>query len=103
MDDEDNRASGHSTPSDASSINTTDQEKAEQQTGQASATAADSLNNVNLPYRTLNDNAIMREYTRETQTGLERVKSTISGRPEEYHLVTFKDADPENPKNWSKG
>ena len=57
-----------------------------------------------LPYRTLTGNADMGEYTQETATGL-RLHQTISritGKEEEYELVTFTVGDKENPKNWSK-
>ena len=91
-----------SIPTDASSIASTDLEKANHSNQPQEVSPADSLNNVNLPYRTLADNAIMREYTHETQTGIERVTTAKSGRPEEYQLVTFKENDPENPKNFSK-
>ena len=107
MEEKDAQAGGHTTPSNASSIQTTDLEKANRNANnsnnaQPSTSPSDSLDNINLPYRTLAPNALMREYTHETQTGLERVKSTKSGRPKEYDLVTFKEADPQNPKNWSK-
>lgn len=59
---------------------------------------------VNLPSRTLSDNARLDEYTRETVGGtiLKPVKSHATGEIERYELVTFKVDDPENPKNWSK-
>ncbi|KAF2711667.1 multidrug resistant protein [Pleomassaria siparia CBS 279.74] len=59
---------------------------------------------VNLPYRTLSQNANLEEYTQETLDGqiLREVKSAATGRIERYELVTWKIDDPENPKNWSK-
>lgn len=103
MDEGRDQTSGATTPSDTHSIDTTAEEKADRDAERPVPTPADSLDDVNLPYRTLADNAIMREYTHETQTGLEAVRSRVSGRPEEYQLVTFKEGDEANPKNWSKG
>ncbi|KAF2800568.1 MFS general substrate transporter [Melanomma pulvis-pyrius CBS 109.77] len=59
---------------------------------------------VNLPYRTLSQDANLEEYTQETIDGqiLREVKSNATGRIERYELVTWKINDPENPKNWSK-
>lgn len=109
MEEERAQPSGASTPSDTSSINSSLEKPARPDTntnnGQSSAAPHDSLDNVNLPYRTLADNTLMREYTHETATGLSRVKSTKSGhhtQPQDYQLVTFVEGDPENPKNWSK-
>lgn len=62
----------------------------------------DSVDMVNLPYRTLTSEARMTEYTQETATGLQPVKSNKTGRSERYELVTFGPNDPDNPKNWSK-
>lgn len=63
----------------------------------------DEVDMVNLPYRTLTDQARMGEYLTETTSGLQPVKSNHTGRnSERYELVTFKENDPENPKNWSK-
>ncbi|KAI0015375.1 MFS general substrate transporter [Xylariomycetidae sp. FL0641] len=62
----------------------------------------DSLENVNLPIRTLDEGANLAEYTTETPKG------AIPGPPEpghdgrRYQLVAFVPNDPENPKNWSK-
>ncbi|KAK5943911.1 Synaptic vesicle transporter SVOP [Knufia obscura] len=58
---------------------------------------------LDLPYGTLNDTADMREYTEETTEGIipKRTISRLTGQEEEYELVTFKENDPENPKNWS--
>lgn len=66
--------------------------------------AVDSVDVVNLPYRTLTAEGVerMNEYTQETATGLYPVVSTKTGKSERYELVTFKEGDPENPKNWSK-
>lgn len=57
-----------------------------------------------LPYRTLTENADMGEYTQETATGLRLhvTKSNRTGKEEKYELVTFTIDDKENPKNWSK-
>lgn len=65
---------------------------------------ADALDELNLPYRTLTDNADMRAYTTETPSGniLREIQSNKTGRTERYELVTFTVGDPENPKNWSK-
>ncbi|KAK5136535.1 hypothetical protein LTR08_002879 [Meristemomyces frigidus] len=62
----------------------------------------DEYDMVNLPYRTLTEQARMGEYLDETPSGLRPVISNKSGRVERYELVTFKPNDPENPKNWSK-
>jgi hypothetical protein len=58
---------------------------------------------VNLPLRTLSNDANLDEYTQETISGqmLREVRSNV-GKIERYELVTFKIDDPENPKNWSK-
>jgi hypothetical protein len=56
---------------------------------------------VNLPYRSLNPNANLDEYTTERSSG-EIPAHHQPGKPE-YKLVTFLPDDPENPKNWSKG
>ncbi|KAF1848454.1 multidrug resistant protein [Cucurbitaria berberidis CBS 394.84] len=58
---------------------------------------------VNLPLRTLSNDANLDEYTQETIDGqmLREVRSAV-GTIERYELVTFKIDDPENPKNWSK-
>jgi len=57
-----------------------------------------------LPYRTLTENADMAEYTTETATGTitRKVTSNKTGKTEDYELVTFTPGDRENPKNWSK-
>ncbi|KAF2000567.1 MFS general substrate transporter [Amniculicola lignicola CBS 123094] len=59
---------------------------------------------VNLPYRTLTNEANMEEYTSETIDGqiLREIRSNRTGKIERWELVTFKIDDPENPKNWSK-
>lgn len=64
------------------------------------STTADPLE---LPYETLNNNADMSEYTRETTSGtiLHQARSNVTGRTEKYELVTFHVNDKENPKNWS--
>lgn len=58
---------------------------------------------VNLPLRTLSNDANLDEYTQETISGqmLREVRSN-AGKIDRYELVTFKIDDPENPKNWSK-
>jgi hypothetical protein len=58
---------------------------------------------INLPTRTLSNDANLEEYTQETISGqmLRQVRSS-AGKIEEYDLVTFTIDDPENPKNWSK-
>ncbi|KAH0101488.1 hypothetical protein KCU60_g9640, partial [Aureobasidium melanogenum] len=57
-----------------------------------------------LPYRTLTEDANMAEYTTETATGTlaRKVTSRKTGKTEDYELVTFTPGDKENPKNWSK-
>ncbi|KAI7091482.1 MFS general substrate transporter [Hortaea werneckii] len=76
-------------------------------------TIADEFDAVHLPYRTLSEQARMGEYLTETPSGLQRVRSTATGRKvgeeeedggkeREYELVTFVEGDRENPKNWSK-
>ncbi|CAA9957018.1 Multidrug resistant protein [Pyrenophora teres f. maculata] len=59
---------------------------------------------VNLPLRTLSNDAALEEYTQETLSGhmLREVRSN-AGKMEKYDLVTFTIDDKENPKNWSKG
>ncbi|EEH49669.1 uncharacterized protein PADG_05748 [Paracoccidioides brasiliensis Pb18] len=58
-----------------------------------------------LPFRELRPTATFEEYTTETREGriIKSVKSNVTGKVEDYDLVTFKISDPENPKNWSKG
>ncbi|KAA8626770.1 multidrug resistant protein [Pyrenophora tritici-repentis] len=58
---------------------------------------------VNLPLRTLSNDAALEEYTQETLSGhmLREVRSR-AGKVEKYDLVTFTIDDKENPKNWSK-
>ncbi|KAI1391509.1 MFS general substrate transporter [Hypoxylon trugodes] len=56
---------------------------------------------VNLPYRTLSNDANLSEYTTETITG--QIPGPVEPDGEHrYKLVTFLPNDPENPKNWSK-
>ncbi|KAI4722538.1 MFS general substrate transporter [Aureobasidium sp. EXF-10727] len=59
---------------------------------------------LDLPYRTLTEDADMAEYTTETATGTlaRKVTSRKTGKTEDYELVTFTPGDKENPKNWSK-
>lgn len=63
----------------------------------------DGADVVNLPYRTLSNDANLEEYTHETIDGqIARVHTNRTGKIERYELVTWKVNDPENPKNWSK-
>ncbi|CAK4032503.1 MFS-type transporter [Lecanosticta acicola] len=64
--------------------------------------AMDSIDVINLPYRTLTGQARMAEYTEERPGGLQPVVSNKTGKSERYELVTFTPGDPGNPKNWSK-
>jgi multidrug resistance protein len=59
---------------------------------------------VNLPLRTLSNNANLNEYTEETIDGriLKEIRSNATGRVDRYELVTFRIDDPDNPKNWTK-
>jgi multidrug resistance protein len=59
---------------------------------------------VNLPLRTLSNNANLNEYTEETIDGqiLKEIRSNATGKIDRYELVTFKVDDPDNPKNWKK-
>lgn len=56
---------------------------------------------VNLPYRTLTEDANLAEYTTEVPGGEIEGKLEPNGSYH-YHMVTFVPNDPENPKNWSK-
>lgn len=56
---------------------------------------------INLPYRTLTENANFSEYTTEAQGGEIAPHPAPKGQ-QQYELVTFLPDDPENPKNWSK-
>jgi len=71
---------------------------------QPSPPVVDGEDLINLPSRTLSNNAQLNEYTQETINGqiLKEVQSNRTGRTERYELVTWKINDPENPKNWSK-
>lgn len=63
----------------------------------------DGVDVVNLPIRTLSNEANLEEYTQETIDGqISRVHTNKTGKIERYELVTWKVDDPENPKNWSK-
>ncbi|KAI1376526.1 MFS general substrate transporter [Hypoxylon crocopeplum] len=56
---------------------------------------------VNLPYRTLSNEANLSEFTTETAAG--EIPGPVEPDGEHrYKLVTFLPNDPENPKNWSK-
>ncbi|OCK78468.1 MFS general substrate transporter [Lepidopterella palustris CBS 459.81] len=59
---------------------------------------------INLPTRTLRNEAYLEEYTTETIDGqiLREIRSNATGNVERWELVTWKIHDPENPKNWSK-
>lgn len=63
---------------------------------------------VNLPYRTLSENANMAEYSTENPSGeipgpLEPAQpGAVAGAERHYKLVTFEPHDKDNPKNWSK-
>lgn len=74
-----------------------------QKTSESRKESLDPDLDINLPYRTLSNNADMNEYRTETTAG------EIPGPPipmgdgeTHYQLTTFKPNDPENPKNWSK-
>jgi hypothetical protein len=69
-----------------------------------SAPTFDGVDVVNLPIRTLTNEAALEEYTEETTNGqiLREVRSHATGHIERWELVTWKVNDPENPKNWSK-
>lgn len=58
---------------------------------------------INLPYRTLSAGADFDEYETETPFGIiPKQTLTRQGTIQQYKLVTFKENDPQNPKNWSK-
>lgn len=59
---------------------------------------------LDLPLDQVTADANLEEYTRETADGeiIKPVRSSATGKMEDYKLVTFKIDDPENPKNWSK-
>ena len=58
----------------------------------------DGVDVVNLPYRTLSNEANIEEYTQETIDGqIARVHTNKTGKIERYELVTWKIDDPENP------
>lgn len=59
---------------------------------------------LDLPVREVNDGADLREYITETRTGeiIKPMKSNVTGKMEDWKMVTFTIDDPENPKNWSK-
>lgn len=63
-----------------------------------------ALDPTDLPLRQVNEDANLDEYTQETREGgiVKPVKSNVTGKVEDYTLVTFTIDDPENPKNWSK-
>jgi hypothetical protein len=90
-------------PSDAPARRSTDS-SASDSTHVEPTTTHDGADVVNLPTRTLSNNAHLEEYTEETIDGqiLREVRSRATGKTERYELVTWKVDDPENPKNWSK-
>ncbi|PLB52009.1 putative MFS multidrug transporter [Aspergillus steynii IBT 23096] len=59
---------------------------------------------LDLPLDQVTTNANLEEYTRETAEGeiIKPIRSSATGKMEDWKLVTFKIDDPENPKNWSK-
>ncbi|KAI1292606.1 major facilitator superfamily domain-containing protein [Xylaria venustula] len=57
---------------------------------------------INLPNRTLSNEANLNEYIVETLDGQLPGPVEPDGQ-KRYRLVTFQPGDPENPKNWSKG
>ncbi|KAJ5804140.1 uncharacterized protein N7518_000443 [Penicillium psychrosexuale] len=59
---------------------------------------------LDLPVREVTDDADLREYITETQTGeiIRPIKSNVTGKFEDWKMVTFTIDDPDNPKNWSK-
>ncbi|KAI1421915.1 major facilitator superfamily domain-containing protein [Xylaria sp. FL1777] len=57
---------------------------------------------INLPNRTLSNEANLDEYVTETLDGQIQGPVEPDGQ-RRYRLVTFQPGDPENPKNWSKG
>lgn len=59
---------------------------------------------LDLPYRQVTNDANLEEYTTETAAGeiIKPVRSSATGKMEDWKLVTFTIDDPENPKNWSK-
>ena len=67
------------------------------------ASVPEASDYVNLPYRTITEDANMDEYVQETMSGhIARTVTNVKGNTNEYQLVTFTLQDPENPKNWSK-
>lgn len=57
---------------------------------------------INLPNRTLSNEANLNEYIVETLDG--QLPGPVEPNTQRrYRLVTFQPNDPENPKNWSKG
>ena len=91
------RTSSDSSTSDHTRV---DHEKSRQLVREPTHDGADV---VNLPTRTLSNDANLEEYTQETIDGqISRVHTNKTGKIERYELVTWKVDDPENPKNWSK-
>lgn len=95
-------ANGSSGTSTRSSSVLNEKEGHEQQPVGTNREAMDSIDMVNLPFRTLTAEARMNEFTDETPSGLQPVVSNKTGKSERYELVTFTPGDPGNPKNWSK-
>jgi len=89
-----------SSNSSASTHTAVEHEKSRRLTREPTHDGADV---VNLPIRTLSNEANLEEYTQETIDGqISRIHTNKTGKIERYELVTWKVDDPENPKNWSK-
>ena len=66
-----------------------------------SSASFDPQMDINLPYRTLTEQANLDEYRTENPEGEIPGPAEPTG-PGRYKLVTFQPNDPDNPKNWSK-
>lgn len=75
-----------------------------QNTHTFSSTIPGATDPTDLPFRELRQTATFEEFTEETAEGqiVKSVKSNVTGKIDDYKLVTFTLNDPENPKNWSK-
>lgn len=63
----------------------------------------ENAHDLNLPFRTLSNDAYLAEYTEETLTGtITRRTVTALGEKHDHKLVTFTLDDLDNPKNWSR-
>ncbi|PWY80420.1 MFS multidrug transporter [Aspergillus sclerotioniger CBS 115572] len=62
------------------------------------------VNPLDLLHHQATDSVSMEECTRETNTGeiIKPIQSFITGKTEDWKLVTFRIDDTEDPKNWSK-